>query len=203
MSERLDRIESMLSASVETGKRTDERLDRVSVKLESVSTKLESVAAQQEKNTSDIDTLVGAAATFASDCEALSRKIDESNQRFDTLRAENIADRAEYRRQNEETNARIEAERAEYQRQNAETNARIEAERAEYQRLNAETNARIEAERAEYRRQNESVQTRIDATLSRIDAQQEIMQRLLVELIQTNRDASQLRDRVDTLEQAS
>jgi len=192
MSERLDRIESMLSASAEAGRRTDERLDRVSTKLESVSTKLESVsiklesvAAQQEKNTSDIDTLVGAAATFASDCEALSRKIDASNQRFDTLRAENIADRAEYRRQNEETNARI------------------EAQRAEYQRLNAETNARIEAERAEYRRQNESVQTRIDATLSRIDAQQEAMQRLLVELIQTNRDASQLRDRVDTLEQAS
>jgi chromosome segregation ATPase len=181
MSERLDRIESMLSASVEAGRRTDERLDRVSARLESVSTKLdsvstkldsvstklESVAAQQEKNTSDIDTLVGAAATFSSDCEALGRKIDESNQRFDTLRAENIADRAEYRRRSEETNARIEANRAEYRRQNEETNARI------------------------------------DATLGRIDAQQEVIQRLLAELIQTNRDASRLRDRVDTLEQAS
>ncbi|MEM8506164.1 MAG: hypothetical protein AAF716_23815 [Cyanobacteria bacterium P01_D01_bin.1] len=157
----------------------------MSVKLDRVSDRLESVAAQQEKNTSDIDTLVGAAATFASDCEALSRKIDESNQRFDTLRAENIADRAEYRRQNEETNARIEAERAEYRRQSE------------------ETNARIEAERAEYRQQNEATNARIDATLGRIDAQQEVIQRLLAELIQTNRDASRLRDRVDTLEQAS
>ena len=44
---------------------------------------------------------------------------------------------------------------------------------------------------------------RFDEVLNRIDAQQEVIQRLLVELLNTNRDTSRLRDRVDGLEQAS
>lgn len=74
-----------------------ERLDRIEATLERT-------AQQQERNASDIETLLGAVSTYDleaqklhADVAALVRKIDESNQRFETLRLEAQRDREEYR----------------------------------------------------------------------------------------------------------
>lgn len=69
------------------------------------------------------------------------------------------------------------------------------ADRKETRRLFNDAINQMEANRAESGK-------RFNEALDRIDAQQEVIQRLLVELINTNRDATKLRDRVDSLEQA-
>ncbi len=81
--------------------------------------------------------------------------------------------------------------------------AEADADRQETRRLFDEVFTRMDDDRSESSRHFDESNRRFDETLNRIDAQQEVIQRLLVELLNTNRDASKLRDRLDNLEQAS
>ncbi|MGB7085275.1 MAG: hypothetical protein WBD47_06955 [Phormidesmis sp.] len=69
MSERLDRIEAILEATAE----------------------------QQQRNTEDIDNLLGAIAVTEVTVQQLTARAEENDRRFETLRAEGIADRQETR----------------------------------------------------------------------------------------------------------
>ena len=129
-----------------------ERLDRIEALLERT-------AEQQARHGDEIDTLLGAIATTEADVQRttasvnkLVAKIDESNQRFETLRDEARADRLETRALWNDAVAQMQINREESSR--------------------------------------------------RFDAQQEIIQRLLTELVEMNRDNRRLRDRFDNLEQA-
>lgn len=74
--------------------------------------------------------------------------------------------------------------------------AEAQADRQETRQLFNDAVAQIEIDR---RKSDE----RFTEMLSRLDAGQENIQRLLVELLNTNRDVSRLRDRVDDMGQAS
>ena len=143
-----------------------ERLDRIEAILERT-------AQQQERSSSDIDTLLGAVSTTEVAVRSLQKTTQETEQLFNTIRAEASQDRAETRQLWNDAVTQMEAGRAK-------TDERF--------------SKMID-------RMNNS-DKRFNETLTRIDAQQEVIQRLLVELIQTNRDTSKLRDRVDNLEQA-
>lgn len=93
MTERLDRIESLLMT-------TAERQNEMNASLQQTQAILNQTAQQQATNTSEIDTLLGAVSTNEVGMRALTEnvnnlviKIDESNQRFEVLRQEAIADR--------------------------------------------------------------------------------------------------------------
>ena len=128
MTERLDRIEALLLA-------TAERQNEMNASLQQTQATLDRTAAQQAKQADEIDTLLGAVSTNEVSIRALVEQMAESNRRFDILRAETIADRAEWR--------------------------------------------------------------------AGFDAQQEVLQRMLLELHSTNGAVAGLSDRVDGLEQAS
>lgn len=130
-----------------------ERLDRIEALLERT-------AEQQARHVDEIDTLLGAIAQTdrqvrdtGNRVDALVVKIDESNQRFETLRNEARADRLETRALWNDAVVQMQNDREESSR--------------------------------------------------RFDAQQEVIQRLLIELVEMNRDNRRLRDRFDNLEQAS
>lgn len=87
---------------------TDQRLDRIE--------------AQQEKNTADIGDLISlsrgvieSVATLAKKTDSLIVKINESNQRFETLRTEAQADRNEYRALFNDTIAQMEKQQRGWQ----------------------------------------------------------------------------------------
>lgn len=130
-----------------------ERLDKTEVVLERT-------AQQQEQNTRDIDTLLGAVSTTEASMRSLQRTTVETEQLFNVVRAEANADRAKTKQMWNDGVTQMKADRAQSDE-------------------------------------------RFAKTLTRINAQKEIIQRLLVELIQANRDATKLRDCVDGLEKAS
>ncbi|MGB7086591.1 MAG: hypothetical protein WBD47_13630 [Phormidesmis sp.] len=143
----------------------------MSDRLDQIEAILATTAQQQAQNTETL--------------KAVSEQQAKNTEGIDTLlgaiatteaRVQNLTDHAE------ESNQRFEVLRSEAQ-----------ADREETQRLWNDAVTQMEADRAESRQ-------KFDETLGRIDAQQEVIQRLLVELISTNRDATQLRDRVDGLE---
>ena len=144
-----------------------ERLDRIEAILERT-------ARQQERSTNDIDTLLGAVGTTEVAVRSLQKTTKETEQLFNTIRAEANQDRAETRQLWSDAVTQMETGRAKTDERFSKMIDRMD-----------------------------NSDERFNETLTRIDAQQEVIQRLLVELIQTNRDTSKLRDRVDNLEQAS
>ncbi|MEL6159614.1 MAG: hypothetical protein AAFR18_10375 [Cyanobacteria bacterium J06627_32] len=120
-----------------------ERLDRIEAILERV-------AQQQEKQSEEIDTLLGVVAANEREVRELTDKSKYNEQLFEIIRAEAQADRDETRR------------------------------------LFNDAVSQMEANRAEDRK--------------RFDAQQEVIQRLLVELVEMNRDNRRLSDRVGRIE---
>ena len=129
----------------------------MSQRLDRIEALLERTAEQQARHGDEIDTLLGAIAQTdrqvrdtGNRVDALVVKIDESNQRFETLRDEARADRLETRALWNDAVIQMQNDREESSR--------------------------------------------------RFDAQQEVIQRLLIELVEMNRDNRRLRDRVDELE---
>ena len=86
MTERLDRIESILLAAVEQGQHTDARLDRITLIVEEN-------AVQQRQNTTDIDNLLGAISTTDVEVRRLSEAVAANEQRFNILISEMRSDR--------------------------------------------------------------------------------------------------------------
>jgi chromosome segregation ATPase len=133
---------------------------------------------QQARHTDEIDTLLGAVSSnevaikeLIAEMAKTNAAIAESNQRFDVLRDEAIADRRENRE------------------------------------LWNDAMTQADADRAEYREKFDRAMARADADRARADdrhtAQMEVIQTLLLELTKSNGNINTLRDRVDTLEQAS
>ena len=126
MNERLERIEALLLA-------TAERQNEMTASLQPPQAILARTAEQQATNTREIDILLGAISTNEVALRAVVQRIDESNQRFDVLRQEAIADR-------QESDQRLEAMRQK-------SNQRFEAMQENIQRLFLEllgTNRRVD-----------------------------------------------------------
>jgi flagellar biosynthesis GTPase FlhF len=100
---------------------------------------------------------------------------------FNNLRGEAIADRLEFRTQ-------AEADRQAFRDALEADRAKSEADSQAFRDALEADRARSEADRAEWR--------------ASFDAQQEVIQRLLLEIRSSNGEISQLSDRVDNLEQA-
>ncbi|MEL6260250.1 MAG: hypothetical protein AAFS06_06875 [Cyanobacteria bacterium J06631_12] len=149
-----------------------ERLDRIEAILERV-------AQQQEKQSEEIDTLLGVVAANEREVRELTDKSKYNEQLFEIIRAEAQADRDETRRLFNDAVSQMEANRAEIR-------AEAQADRDETRRLFNDAVSQMEANRAEDRK--------------RFDAQQEVIQRLLVELVEMNRDNRRLSDRVGRIE---
>jgi len=150
MTDRLDRLEAILLV--------------VGERLGTVGERLDAVAVQQQRNTEDIDTLLGAVSINEVEVRKLIENAAQSNQRFDILRAEAVADRQRADHMQEEFSQRFE-------------NLREEAIADRQQ---------VERDRTDSRQ--------------RFDAQQEVIQRLLGELVATNRDVQRVSDRVQNIE---
>jgi hypothetical protein len=163
-----------------------ERLDHI----ESV---LATTAVQQAQNTEGIDTLLGAVSTTEIEMQRVFTEIAESNKRFENLRNEGIADRQEFRTQ-------AEADRAEFRQQGEASRAALEADRAEFRQQGEAFREALEADRLSFR---EALASDRAEWQTSFNAQQEIIQRLLLEIRSTNGEVKQLGDRVETLEQAS
>ena len=87
--------------------------------------------------------------------------------------------------------------------ESADAQQRFEVLRAEAQNDRQETRQLFNDAVAQIEIDRRKSDERFAEALSRIDAGQENIQRLLVELLNTNRDVSRLRDRVDEMGQAS
>jgi len=74
-----------------------ERLDRIEALLESAGQKLDRTAANQEKNTEEIDVLLGVIAISEARVDRLITRANATDQRFEVLRAEAVTDRQEFR----------------------------------------------------------------------------------------------------------
>lgn len=168
-----------------------ERLDRIEAILESsaqrqvaidatldrVSEQQTRNAAGQAKNKDDIETLLGAVSANLTACRELRAAGAASDARIDRL-----TERAEV------NDLRFEAVLAEARADRAETRQLWNDAVTQMERDRTEARAQAEASRAE--------------NGQRFDAQMEVIQRLLIELIEMNRDNRRLRDRMDDLDQA-
>lgn len=74
-----------------------DRLDRIEALLESTQQTLNRTAEKQEKNTEEIDILLGAIATSEARVDKLVARSEAADQRFEVLRAEAATDRQEFR----------------------------------------------------------------------------------------------------------
>jgi chromosome segregation ATPase len=86
MTDRLDRIEAILLSS-------SERLNETNATLSQTNATLDRVAAQQERNTTDIDALLGAISTTDVEVRSLAGSVSDSAKLFENLRGDAIADR--------------------------------------------------------------------------------------------------------------
>ncbi len=159
-----------------------ERLDRLEALLIVIGDRLNETAAQQARHTDEIDTLLGAISTNEVEIRNLTRNMAESNQRFDNLRADAIADRQRIDRKIEEDRQRFNNLRDEA----IADRQQVELDREEYRQRFEASRRQDELNREEYRQ--------------RFDAQQEVIQRLLAELVATNQDVRRIGDRVQNLE---
>ena len=141
-----------------------ERLDRIETLLEASAQRQESIDSQISRNAEDIASLRAAGTQTDARINRLTDRAESNERRFETILFEAQADRAETRQLWNDAVTQMEADRA-------------------------EARAQAEADRADNRQ--------------RFSAQMEVIQRLLVELVEMNRDNRRLRDRVDDLEQAS
>ena len=179
MSERLDRLEALLIVIGDRLNETSARLDRT--------------AAQQARHTDEIDTLLGAISTNEVEIRNLTRNMAESNQRFDNLRADAIADRQRIDRKIEEDRQRFNNLRDEA----IADRRQIELDREEYRQRFEAGRRQGELDREEYRQQADLDR---EEYRQRFDAQQGVIQRLLAELVATNQDVRRIGDRVQNLE---
>lgn len=155
-----------------------ETLDRIEALLEQSAQRQAETDAQQAKTSADIETLLGACSTNLTACQELRASGAAADARLDRL-----TERAE------SNERRFETLLSEMQADRQET-ARLWSDAVEQMNTDRATAAaQADADRAETRRY--------------FDAQQEVIQRLLVELVEMNRDNRRLRDRIDGLEQAS
>lgn len=74
-----------------------DRLDRIEALLESTQQTLNRTTEKQEKNTEEIDILLGAIATSEARVDKLVARSEAADQRFEVLRAEAATDRQEFR----------------------------------------------------------------------------------------------------------
>jgi hypothetical protein len=136
-----------------------------------------------------------------------SSRTDQIETLFNNLRGEAIADRLEFRSQ-------ADADRQAFRDAIEADRARGDAERTENARrfdlLTAQADAdraRGDAERAENARRFDLLTAQADVDRAEwkasFDAQQEVIQRLLLEIRSSNGEISQLSNRVNDLEQAS
>ncbi|MGI8933415.1 MAG: hypothetical protein ACR2FS_05015 [Phormidesmis sp.] len=167
-----------------------ERLDRIEAILESSAQRqaatdatLDRVSEQQAQNTEgqaknkdDIETLLGAVSTNLTSCRELRAAGAASDARIDRL--------TERAASNERLFETVLSE--------------ARADRQETRQLWNDAVTQIAGDRAEARAQAEADRAE---TRQRFDAQMEVIQRLLIELVEMNRDNRRLRDRVDGLEQ--
>jgi hypothetical protein len=75
-----------------------ERLDRIEALLLITAERLNQTAEQQQRNTTDIDNLLGAISTTDVEVRSLTQAVTTNEQRFAILREDAIADREENRR---------------------------------------------------------------------------------------------------------
>ncbi len=75
-----------------------ERLDRIEALLLITAERLNQTAEQQQRNTTDIDKLLGAISTTDVEVRSLTQAVTTNEQRFAILREDAIADREENRR---------------------------------------------------------------------------------------------------------
>ncbi|MEO1392657.1 MAG: hypothetical protein AAFV90_07080 [Cyanobacteria bacterium J06634_5] len=149
MNERLERIEALLLATAERQNEMNaslqhtqaafaeqqnemnaslqhtqaafaEQQNEMNASLQHTQAILDRTAEQQATNTREIDILLGAISTNEVELRAVVQRIDESNQRFDVLRQEAIADRQESNQRSEvmrkESDQRFEAMQENIQR---------------------------------------------------------------------------------------
>lgn len=148
-----------------------ERLDRIEAILSDTAT-------QQAKTSADIETLLGACSTNLTACQELRAAGAASDARIDRL-----------------------DERAESNERRFEIFlSEARADREETRRLWNDAVTQMEADRAAAKAQADADRSE---TRQNFSAQMEVIQRLLVELVEMNRDNRRLRDRLDDLEQAS
>ncbi|MGB3788901.1 MAG: hypothetical protein WA949_12890 [Phormidesmis sp.] len=114
--------------------------------LDRINATLDRVAIQQERNTRDIDTLLGAISTSevaareqAARVDRLIANSEETNKRFETLRLEAQADREEFRQSWNDAVTQIERDRIEARNQanadRTEHARRFDAQQETIQRL--------------------------------------------------------------------
>ncbi|MEM9151819.1 MAG: hypothetical protein AAGB19_15375 [Cyanobacteria bacterium P01_F01_bin.3] len=150
-----------------------ERLDRIEAALEAS-------AAQQTKNSSDIEALIGVASTNDAAIRELTANVDrvttataEGNQRFEVLRQDAIADRRELSQRFDDLADQMNADRRATRQHFDEMASELKADRSQNQQHFDELAAQMNRDRA---------------------AQTEILQGLLLEL-------SQMKGRIIALEQ--
>ena len=141
MTDRLDRVEELLAQTAERLDQTSERLDQTSERLDQTSERLALTVEQQVKNTTDIDTLLGAVSSnevgvreLSVDVRSLTTAIGESNQRFDVLRLEAVEDRQETRQLFNDAVDQMERDRARFAQRFEAVIAQAEADREENRR---------------------------------------------------------------------
>lgn len=124
--------------------------------------------------------------------------IDESNERFKVLRAEAQRDREEFRQSWNDAVAQMEKDRAEARKAREAIDKRAEADRAEAKAAREAMKAQAQADRATDKERFEAAQAASDEKFA---ANQEIIQRLLLEILELNKDGRRMGDRVARLEQ--
>ena len=145
MTERLDRIESLLLS-------TAERQNEMNASLQQTQTILNQTAQQQAINSTGIDDLLGVVVTHETELQRVLSTIEESNRRFDILREEAIADRAENDRKFNENSRRFDILREE-----------IIADRTESNRRFDESSQHFDAQLSEIRAQGEQIRALLSA----------------------------------------
>jgi chromosome segregation ATPase len=100
MTDRLDRIEAILLSTSErlndsnaTLNQTNATLSQTNAALRQTNVTLDRVAQQQERNTTDIDALLGAISTTDVEVRAIASSVSDSARLFENLRGDAMADR--------------------------------------------------------------------------------------------------------------
>lgn len=155
-----------------------ERLDRIEALLEQSAQRQSTTDAQIANTRDDIETLLGAASSNESACRELRAAGAQTDARINRL-----TDRAESNERRFETLL-----------------SEARADREETRRLWNDAVTQMEADRSAAKAQADADRSEAGQNFS---AQMEVIQRLLVELVDMNRDNRRLRDRLDGLERAS
>ena len=193
-----------------------ERLDRIESLLEGTTQKLDRAIELQGKNAEGIDDLLGAVAATQADVHRLTVKSRDTDELFETLRAEAQADRQETRQLWNDAVSQMEADRARADERFKQADADRARADERFDRAIAQMEAdrvraderfnQIEDDRARADERFDRAIAQMEADRARADerhaAQMQVMQTLLLELTKTNGHVNSLRDRIDDLEAA-